>query len=151
MMGETLAIVLGDSKVWSAGLYWDRNKFTNRTLFAPFAYKTEENTRSFKMQDLARLNSTSKIASIAKFQNFRIQNSCKIKLICNYRGSLSEQTLVQITEESMGDKLRGTGETLFETPFEKQRDWRIPTKVRTVSNFLSSSEHNTRSLDDSLL
>jgi len=60
MMGETLAIVLGDSKIWSTGMYWDRNKFTNRTLFAPFAYKTEENTRSFKMEDLARLNSTSK-------------------------------------------------------------------------------------------
>jgi len=60
MMGETLALVLGDSKIWSAGTYWERNKFSNRTLFAPFAYKTEENTRTFKMEDLARLNSTSK-------------------------------------------------------------------------------------------
>ncbi|XP_022825791.1 uncharacterized protein LOC111355913 isoform X1 [Spodoptera litura] len=58
MTGETLAIVLGDSKIWSAGTYWDRNKFTNRTFFAPFAYKTELNTRKFKLEDLARLNKT---------------------------------------------------------------------------------------------
>lgn len=58
MMGETLALVLGDSKIWSAGTYWERNKFTNRTLFAPFAYKKPFTTRKFKMEDLARLNST---------------------------------------------------------------------------------------------
>ncbi|XP_013142311.1 PREDICTED: uncharacterized protein LOC106106296 [Papilio polytes] len=58
MIGETLAIILGDSKIWSAGTYWDRNKFTNRTYFAPFAYKTELNTRKYKLEDLARLNKT---------------------------------------------------------------------------------------------
>lgn len=58
MIGETLAIVLGDSKVWSAGTFWDRNKFINRTLFAPFAYKKTLNTRKYKLEDLARLNST---------------------------------------------------------------------------------------------
>lgn len=56
MIGETLAIVMGDSRIWSAGTYWERNKFTNRTLFAPYAYKTELNTRKFKVEDLARLN-----------------------------------------------------------------------------------------------
>lgn len=56
MMGETLAMVMGDSKIWAAGTYWERNKFTNRTFFAPYAYKTELNTRKFKMEDLARLN-----------------------------------------------------------------------------------------------
>ena len=40
------------------GTYWDRNKFTNRTFFAPFAYKTELNTRKFKLEDLARVNKT---------------------------------------------------------------------------------------------
>lgn len=35
MIGETLALVLGNTRIWSAGTYWDRNKFTNRTLFAP--------------------------------------------------------------------------------------------------------------------
>lgn len=58
MIGETLALVLGDTKIWSAGTYWARNKFTNRTLFAPFAYKKELNTRKFKVEDLARLNKT---------------------------------------------------------------------------------------------
>ncbi|XP_063705468.1 uncharacterized protein LOC134834659 [Culicoides brevitarsis] len=58
MIGETLALVLGDTKIWSAGTYWERNKFTNRTLFAPFAYKKELNTRKFKVEDLARLNKT---------------------------------------------------------------------------------------------
>ncbi|KAL1123171.1 hypothetical protein AAG570_002258 [Ranatra chinensis] len=61
MFGETLALVLGDSKIWSAGTYWQRNKFTNRTLFAPYAYKTQINTRKFKLEDLARLNSTEEL------------------------------------------------------------------------------------------
>ncbi|RZF35140.1 hypothetical protein LSTR_LSTR015914, partial [Laodelphax striatellus] len=58
MFGETLALVMGDSKIWSAGTYWERNKFTNRTLFAPYAYKKELNTRKFFLEDVARLNST---------------------------------------------------------------------------------------------
>lgn len=61
MIGETLALVLGDTKIWSAGTFWDRNKFTNRTFFAPYAYKTQLNTRKFKLEDLARLNDTGKI------------------------------------------------------------------------------------------
>jgi len=64
MMGETLALVLGDTKIWSAGTFWERNKFTNRTLFAPFAYKTQLNTRKFKMEDLARLNDTREVCFI---------------------------------------------------------------------------------------
>jgi len=61
MMGETLALVLGNSRIWSAGTYWERNKFTNRTYFAPYAYKTELNTRKFKLEDLARLNKPDEI------------------------------------------------------------------------------------------
>ncbi|XP_032681371.1 uncharacterized protein LOC116848905 [Odontomachus brunneus] len=61
MIGETLALVLGDTKIWSAGTFWDRNKFTNRTFFAPYAYKTELNTRRFKLEDLARLNDTDEV------------------------------------------------------------------------------------------
>lgn len=61
MMGETMALVLGNTRIWSAGTYWERNKFTNRTLFAPFAYKHQLNTRKFKMQDLARLNKTNEV------------------------------------------------------------------------------------------
>ncbi|KAJ8952914.1 hypothetical protein NQ318_006531 [Aromia moschata] len=56
MIGETLALVLGNSRIWSAGIYWERNKFTNRTLFAPYAYKKILNTRQFFVEDLARLN-----------------------------------------------------------------------------------------------
>lgn len=56
MFGETLALVMGDTKIWSAGTYWERNKFTNRTLFAPFAYKEQLNALKFKLEDLARLN-----------------------------------------------------------------------------------------------
>lgn len=56
MIGETLALVLGNSRIWSAGVYWERNKFTNRTLFAPYAYKRVLNTRKFAVEDLARLN-----------------------------------------------------------------------------------------------
>jgi len=61
MIGETLALVLGDTKIWTAGTFWDRNKFTNRTFFAPYAYKTQLNTRNFKLEDLARLNKTGKL------------------------------------------------------------------------------------------
>lgn len=61
MFGETLALVMGDSKIWSAGTYWERNKFTNRTLFAPYAYKKELNTRKFFLEDVARLNSTEEL------------------------------------------------------------------------------------------
>lgn len=61
MIGETLALLLGNTRIWSAGTYWERNKFTNRTLFAPFAYKTELNTRKFKVEDLARLNKTQEV------------------------------------------------------------------------------------------
>jgi hypothetical protein len=61
IIGETLALVLGDTKIWSAATYWDRNKFPNRTLFAPHAYKKELNTRKFRLEDLARLNKTSEL------------------------------------------------------------------------------------------
>ena len=60
IMGETLALVLGNTKIWGAGTFWERRKFPNRTLFAPYAYKEQLNTRKFKMEDLARLNSTGK-------------------------------------------------------------------------------------------
>ena len=61
MIGETLALVLGDTKIWSAGTFWDRNKFTNRTFFAPYAYKTQLNTRKFKVEDLARLRGADEV------------------------------------------------------------------------------------------
>uniref|UniRef100_U5ENY5 Putative g-protein coupled receptor signaling pathway n=1 Tax=Corethrella appendiculata TaxID=1370023 RepID=U5ENY5_9DIPT len=61
MIAETLALVLGNTRIWSAATYWDRNKFTNRTLFAPFAYKKDLNTRKFKVEDLARLNKTEEV------------------------------------------------------------------------------------------
>jgi hypothetical protein len=41
-------------RIWSAGIYFDNNKFTNKTYFAPFAYKTELNTRKYQVEDLAR-------------------------------------------------------------------------------------------------
>uniref|UniRef100_A0A182M7C6 GPR158/179 extracellular domain-containing protein n=1 Tax=Anopheles culicifacies TaxID=139723 RepID=A0A182M7C6_9DIPT len=58
MMGETLALVLGNTRIWSAATMWDRRKFPNRTLFGPYAYKRELNTRKFNMEDLARYNKT---------------------------------------------------------------------------------------------
>ncbi|XP_015589377.1 uncharacterized protein LOC107265002 [Cephus cinctus] len=61
MIGETLALVMGDTRIWSAGTYWDRNKFTNRTFFAPFAYKKDWTSRKFKVEDLARLNDTDEV------------------------------------------------------------------------------------------
>lgn len=70
MIGETLALILGDNKILSAGTYWERNKFLNRTYFAPYAYKFDnsksfkvDNTRSFKVEDLARLSKPRKYSS----------------------------------------------------------------------------------------
>merc|ERR1719394_157895 len=34
MIGEALAMVMGNTRVWSAGIYFDANQFTNRTYFA---------------------------------------------------------------------------------------------------------------------
>lgn len=61
MIGEALAIVMGNTRVYSAGIYWDQNKFPNRTFFAPYAYKTTLNTRKFFVEDVARLNTTEEI------------------------------------------------------------------------------------------
>jgi len=80
MMGEALAMVMGNSKIWSAGIYFDTSQFVvkpakkaesagpqtdprhnTRTFFAPFAYKKERNTRQFHLEDLARLNNTKEI------------------------------------------------------------------------------------------
>lgn len=61
MMAETLSIVMGSQRIWAAGTFWERGKFTNRTLFAPYAFKTALNTRKFRMEDLARLNSSAEL------------------------------------------------------------------------------------------
>ncbi|KAF2885730.1 hypothetical protein ILUMI_20434, partial [Ignelater luminosus] len=61
MIAETLSLVMGNSRIWSAGTYWERNKFTNRTFFAPNAYKKQLNTRKFFVEDLARLNKTEEL------------------------------------------------------------------------------------------
>ncbi|XP_014218374.1 uncharacterized protein LOC106646764 [Copidosoma floridanum] len=58
MIAEAVALLFGNQRIWSAGIYWDRKKFTNRTYFAPFAYKEERNALKLKVEDLARLNST---------------------------------------------------------------------------------------------
>ena len=54
MIGEALAMVMGNTRVWSAGIYFDKNQFPNKTYFAPYAYKTQLNTRRFQVEDLAR-------------------------------------------------------------------------------------------------
>lgn len=53
-IGEALAMVMGNTRVWSAGIYFDKNQFPNKTYFAPYAYKTQLNTRRFQVEDLAR-------------------------------------------------------------------------------------------------
>lgn len=61
MYSEALALVLGNQYIWSAGIYWEPNTFSNRTLFAPFAYKKELNLRKFNIDDMARLNEPGQI------------------------------------------------------------------------------------------
>merc|ERR1711878_232880 len=50
MIGESLAMVMGNTKIWSAGIYFDANQFTNRTYFAPFAYKKEQPQEQDRVQ-----------------------------------------------------------------------------------------------------
>ena len=59
--GEALALVMGDTRIWSAAIFFDENKFPNKTYFAPYAYKQQLNTRNFKVEDLARMNKTSEL------------------------------------------------------------------------------------------
>jgi len=74
-------MVMGNTRVWSAGIYWEQNKFPNRTYFAPYAFKNQLNTRRFQVtaekwrptfhrinmqirlqvEDLARRNGTSEL------------------------------------------------------------------------------------------
>ena len=61
MMGEVTALLLGDTRIWSAGIYWEQNKFPNKTWFAPFAYKNQLNTRNVQVEDLARLNKSDEL------------------------------------------------------------------------------------------
>ena len=76
-MAETLALVLGNARIWGAGTFWERRKFPNRTLFAPYAYKEDLNTRKFKMEDLARLNSTGNVLLVHfSFHSMNCWNSC---------------------------------------------------------------------------
>ncbi|XP_060526856.1 uncharacterized protein LOC132702314 [Cylas formicarius] len=59
MIGETVSIVMANNRIFTAGTYWERNKFTNRTLFAPYAYR--EHSRKFKVEDLARLDKSDEV------------------------------------------------------------------------------------------
>lgn len=52
---------MGDTRIFSAGIYWEQNKFPNKTYFAPYAYKTELNDRNFAVEDLARMNKTDEL------------------------------------------------------------------------------------------
>eukprot|EP00095_Tigriopus_kingsejongensis_P001165 maker-scaffold350_size199587-snap-gene-0.27 protein:Tk01165 transcript:maker-scaffold350_size199587-snap-gene-0.27-mRNA-1 annotation:"hypothetical protein SINV_01162" len=61
LIGEALAMTMGNTRIWSAGIYWDENQFPNRSYFAPYAYKTQLNTRKFFVEDLARLNKTEEL------------------------------------------------------------------------------------------
>ncbi|CAG0879672.1 unnamed protein product [Cyprideis torosa] len=61
IMGEALSIVLGNTRVRGAGVFWDLNAFPNHTLFAPYAYSKEAFGRKFNIDDLARINDTDKV------------------------------------------------------------------------------------------
>lgn len=54
VIGEVLSTVIGNEKIQGCGIYFDRNQFINRTLFAPYAFRKEKNTQSFFVEDLAR-------------------------------------------------------------------------------------------------
>lgn len=101
MIAETLSIVMSNTRIWSAGIYWEPKQFTDRTLFAPFAYKQAMNIRKYKVEDLARFNKSDEIytekpwyrsvkerwASATNFDQLQ-KHYLKIKMRLNETGEL---------------------------------------------------------------
>lgn len=54
VIGEALAVVIGDRKILGCSVEFDRNRFINRTVFAPLAYRKKRNDREFHVIDQAR-------------------------------------------------------------------------------------------------
>lgn len=54
IIGEALATVIGDRKIYGCGVLFDRGQFPNKTHFAPYAYRLERNDRKFYVDDLSR-------------------------------------------------------------------------------------------------
>lgn len=101
MMGETLALVLGNSRIWSAGTFWERNKFTNRTFFAPYAYKEQLNTRKFKLEDIARLNKTREVYTNKHYFKF-----LKQRWSTNFDSLEKYYMKMRVRNNETGDSLR---------------------------------------------
>ena len=68
MIGEALAMVMGNTRVWSAGIYFDQNQFPNRTYFAPYAYKTQLNTRRFQVGPFLHGNYTALLNKVHPYR-----------------------------------------------------------------------------------
>lgn len=54
IIGEALATVIGDRRIYGCGVLFDRNQFPNKTEFAPYAYRKERNDIKFYVDDLSR-------------------------------------------------------------------------------------------------
>ncbi|RWS10366.1 uncharacterized protein B4U79_07551 [Dinothrombium tinctorium] len=54
IIGEALSVVIGDGEILGCGVLFDRNKFPNHTLFAPYAYRVDRNSPNFYVDDLSR-------------------------------------------------------------------------------------------------
>lgn len=53
IIGEALSMVIGNRKILGCSVEFDRNQFTNRTVFAPLAYRKQRNDRDFSVIDQA--------------------------------------------------------------------------------------------------
>lgn len=54
LIGEALAVVIGDRQIQGCGILFERSQFPNKTAFAPYAYRLERNARKFYVDDLSR-------------------------------------------------------------------------------------------------
>ncbi|KAI1308698.1 putative G-protein coupled receptor [Halotydeus destructor] len=54
LIGEALATVIGDHRIYGCGILFDRGQFENKTLFAPYAYRKKKNDIKFFVDDLSR-------------------------------------------------------------------------------------------------
>lgn len=100
LFGEVIATVMSNVRIWSAGIYWDKNKFPNRTMFAPYVYKKEEHA-PFQVfaEDLARRKGADSYLRKKWFKHLKSrwatgteglkENILKIKVRANQDGEYS--------------------------------------------------------------
>ncbi|XP_076373714.1 uncharacterized protein LOC143258513 [Tachypleus tridentatus] len=73
VIGEVLANVIANEKIVGCGVFFNRNQFPSRTLFAPYAYRTKRNTQNFFVEDIARHRGSKTYLNKDWFQHLKVR------------------------------------------------------------------------------